>query len=75
MRTSHSKFWVACKILASVWFANATATAEIRTWVNPGDGVWGEPTNWSGGVVPGEADTAVIAGNVTVTLRTSHIAV
>lgn len=44
--------------------------AEVRTWVNPGDGSWGEPTNWSGGVVPGEEDTAIITGNVTVTLRT-----
>lgn len=73
MRISNVKLWIASQILASVWFANATATAEIRTWVNPGDGVWGEPANWSGGVVPGEDDTAVIAGNVTVTLRTSRV--
>ena len=57
---------------------SATATiadgpvTTARTWISDVDGVWDNPANWSGGVVPQPGETVVIdrPGNITVTLQT-----
>ena len=41
-----------------------------RYWIGSGGGNWSDPTNWSGGVLPGPADTVFITlgGTYTVTV-------
>ncbi len=42
------------------------------TWINPSGGDWDDPSMWSGGVVPGAADDAVISfSDITITHDTS----
>jgi len=45
------------------------AAAGTSAWSNPAGGNWSNPANWSGGVVPGPTDIAVITlpGTYTVT--------
>jgi YVTN family beta-propeller protein len=45
------------------------AAAGTMAWSNPAGGNWSNPANWSGGVVPGPTDIAVITlpGTYTVT--------
>jgi len=35
------------------------ASAAERVWQAAGDGVWSDPANWAGGVLPGASDTAL----------------
>ena len=45
----------------------------VRSWIRDGDGLWDEPSNWSGGVVPQPGETVVIdrPGNITVTVQST----
>jgi hypothetical protein len=40
----------------------ASAQAADRVYVGPGGGDWNVAANWSGGAVPGPADTAIVNG-------------
>ncbi len=57
-------------VLFSVNYATL-ARAGMISWSVDADGTWGDPGNWSGGVVPGPADTVTIdrpGGDYTVTV-------
>ena len=56
---------------------SATGGGITDTWIGNSDSNWFNPANWSGGVVPGSADTAVIkgGGNFATTLSGSSTTV
>jgi hypothetical protein len=51
----------------------ALSAATPITWANGSDGRWSDATNWSGGVVPGASDYAIInvAGRYAVSVTSS----
>ncbi|NNF02514.1 MAG: hypothetical protein HKN22_07495, partial [Bacteroidia bacterium] len=51
-------------------FLCSNANADQINWLNNSGGNWNDGANWSGAVVPGINDTAVItlAGNYTITV-------
>src|SRR5205814_374895 len=54
---------LACIALAAAMdsmFCADRALAVTRTFISPGGGNWSVGSNWSGGVVPGNGDTALI---------------
>lgn len=54
-------------LLPIVLLLPASAYAVDRTFIGPSGGDWNTASNWSGGVVPGPGDTAIISGkDVTV---------
>jgi fibronectin-binding autotransporter adhesin len=57
----------------SAAFSITAASATTRTWTSATDGTWETASNWSGGIVPGAADTAVIAldGTYSVTISSA----
>ena len=51
---------------------------QVRTWIRDADGLWSDPSNWSGGVVPQPGDNVVIdrpAGNFVITIDSGSYAV
>jgi len=59
---------------ASTGGTSSPASSNIVTWNVDANGFWDIPTNWSGGVVPGDGDTVIIdrpSGNFVVTVRTT----
>jgi hypothetical protein len=57
----------------AIFSAAAVAVGAQVSWINASGGAWSAGANWSTGVTPGPADTAVItlAGTYTVTLDVS----
>ncbi|MBI3416827.1 MAG: Ig-like domain-containing protein [Verrucomicrobia bacterium] len=52
--------------------------ADAVFWINPSDGLWSDPLNWSNSAVPGANDSVIIdlePGGVTVTQTAGAIAV
>src|SRR6185436_16093360 len=59
---------------ASTGGTSSPASSNIVTWNVDANGFWDVPTNWSGGVVPGDGDTVIIdrpSGTFVVTVRTT----
>ena len=59
---------------ASTGGTSSPASSNIVTWNVDANGFWDVPTNWSGGVVPGDGDTVIIdrpSGNFAITVRTT----
>ena len=53
-------------------------TPPVRTWIRDANGLWSDPSNWSGGVVPQPGDNVVIdrpAGDFVVTIDSGSYAV
>lgn len=42
------------------------AAQDTATWLNPVDGDWSDPLNWSGGVVPNNADPLFFRAEITI---------
>lgn len=57
-----------CCTSVALTFGLPESRAADRSWVGPARGEWGDAANWSGGVVPGESDTAILSGPITVSL-------
>jgi T5SS/PEP-CTERM-associated repeat protein len=74
-----------CRRPCALAVASAAATAALappfmrqalaadRTWLNPVNGLYSDPTKWSGGVVPGSSDNVRLnqSGSYTITFATS----
>lgn len=52
---------LALALLAATGLASPALADEVR-WIRPADGFWGDPSNWSGGALPGTTDTVRIGG-------------
>lgn len=61
MRTVHIVVSAICAMMSAQAFS-----ADI-SWQTTGEGVFNDPANWSGGVVPSTNDVATISKNATVT--------
>lgn len=49
--------------LTAIWLlCSASVQANICQWTGPAMGDWSDPLNWSGGQVPGPADTVQLVG-------------
>lgn len=52
----------------AVTLAAANASAAVITWDNPGEGLWSDPTNWSGDAVPAAADDSRVNNGGTIVI-------
>ena len=69
----HPRALICLSSIVTVLTLPAVVRAADISWNNAAGGNWGVATNWSGGVVPGANDNAIItlAGTYTVTLNVS----
>lgn len=67
--SSNSESIAAALRFAATWtlrlavISGASAFGQNTTWQGPGGAEWGDPANWSTGIVPSAADTAVAIAN------------